>query len=359
MKKLNKYLLGNIIKFLLIAQLAGVSMFLVIEFFQHTDRFTSSLYSFAMVCLYIILLLPYYFNLILPLSFLVSMLIILILMIRGNEMIVARTSGISTLSLMKPFIAFSLLLVVFSFVLAEWVIPLSSNASNYIYQVKIRGEESHVFIKNDRIWFKRGNTICNIDYFDTKKDIIKGLTILNFNNDFMVEKRTDAQQGIWSDGSWHFINVSERTFLKNGQIKKKTYAQVKGLIDEPPAVFKVVERNPEEMGYKDLTRYIARLKGDGHDIRRYLVDLYDKIAFPFINLIMVFAAFSVGLRYAKTKHVSKGIFSGILVGAFYWLFRSVSLSLGYAEVFPPLFAAWFSNLLFVASGIIGIVTLRT
>ncbi len=349
----------NIIKYLLIAQLAGVSMFLVIEFFQHTDRFTVSLYSFVMVVLYVLLLIPYHFNLILPLSFLISMLIILILMIRGNEMIVARTSGISTLSLMKPFVAFSFVLVVFSFVLAEWVIPFSSNASNYIYQVKIRGEESHVFIKHDRIWFKRGNRICNIDYFDTKKDIIKGLTILSFDKDFTVTKRIDAQQGIWNDGSWYFVNVAERTFDKDGQIKKKTYAQVKGLIDEPPSIFKVVERNPEEMGYRDLSRYITKLKDGGHDTRRYLVDLYNKVAFPFINLIMVFAAFSVGLRYVKTKHVSKGIFSGILVGAFYWLFHSVSLSLGYSEIFPPLFAAWFSNLLFVASGVIGIVTLRT
>ena len=113
------------------------------------------------------------------------------------------------------------------------------------------------------------------------------------------------------------------------------------------------------MGYRELSRYIRRLQRDGHDIKRYLVDLYDKIAFPFINLIMVFAAFSVGLRYMKTKHISIGIFSGILLGACYWIFHSISLSLGYSEIFPPLFAAWFSNLLFISSGVIGIVTLRT
>ncbi|OPY00917.1 MAG: Lipopolysaccharide export system permease protein LptG [Syntrophorhabdus sp. PtaB.Bin047] len=359
MKKLNRYLLSSAIKYLLIAQMAGVSMFLVIEFFQHTDRFTESMHAFAMVVLYILLLLPYYFNLILPLAFLVSMLIVLILMIRGNEMIVARTSGISTLSLMKPFLGFSLVLILLSFLLAEWIVPLSANASNYIYQVKIRGEESHVFIKNDRIWFKRDNRICNIDYFDTKKDIIKGLTVLELGNNFAVTKRTDAQQGIWKDGTWHFTGVAVRTFDKNGHITKKEYARVSNIITEQPSIFKIVERNPEEMSYRELSRYISRLREDGHDVRRYLVDLYNKVAFPFINLIMVFAAFSVGLRYAKTKHVSKGIFSGILVGALYWFFHSVSLSLGYSEIFPPLFSAWFSNLLFIASGVIGIVTLRT
>lgn len=359
MKKLNRYILSSAVKYLLVCQLAGISLFLLIEFFQHTDRFTVSVHAFLMVVTYVLLLIPGYFNLILPLTFLISMLIVLILMIRGNEMIVARTSGISTLSLMKPFVGFSIVLVLVSFVLAEWVIPLSANASNYIYQVKIKGEESHVFIKNDRIWFKRDRLICNIDYYDTKKDIIKGLTILELNPDFSVLKRTDAAEGKWVDGSWRFSGISVRTFEKNGNITKKSYPVMSNLINEPPSVFKVAERNPEEMSYRELRRYISRLREDGHDVRRYLVDLYNKIAFPFINLIMVFAAFSVGLRYAKTKHVSKGIFGGILVGATYWLFHSISLSLGYSEIFPPLFSAWFSNLLFIASGVIGIVTLRT
>lgn len=359
MKKLNKYLIYSLIKYLLMAELVGVSMFITIEFFQHADRFTSSLESFAMVSLYILLLLPYYINLLLPLAFLISMLILLIMMIRGNEMVVIRTSGISTLSLMKPFLVLACGLIVVSFALAEWVIPLSSNASNYIYQVKVRGEESHVVIKNDKIWFKRDNTINNIDYFDTKKDIIKGLTVLTLADDFSIKKRVDAQRGVWNEGSWYFVNITERTFDKTGQTGKQTYSQMKDLITEQPATFKVVERNPEEMSYRELSRYISKLSDKGHDAKRYLVDLYNKIAFPFVNLIMVFAAFSVGLRYAKTKHISKGILSGIIVGALYWFFHFTCLSLGYAEIFPPLFAAWLSNVVFSAAGVVGIVTLRT
>ena len=121
----------------------------------------------------------------------------------------------------------------------------------------------------------------------------------------------------------------------------------------------MIEKNPEEMGYKELEGHIKKLKQDGHNIRRYLVDLYNKISSPFVNLIMVFAAFSVGLRYSKTKHISKGIFYGISLGIFLLVFHLVSLSFGYSEIFPPLFAAWFSNLLFFSMGIIGIVTLRT
>ena len=346
-------------KILAITEFGGMIMFVNIEFFEHMDTFTASLNNFLLSIGYLVLKVPFYFNLILPLAFLISMLILLMLMIRGNEMIVVRTSGISTISLMKPLAAFSVVLIILSFVLSEWVIPVSANAAEYLYRIKIKKDESYVFYKNDKIWFKRNNMINNIDFFDNKKDMIKGLTVIELSPDYTIRKRFDAKEGVWKDGSWVFYDVSERSFGENGIISKKTYKQLNNLIQEAPSVFKVVEKNPEEMGYGELSRYIKRLKLDGHDVRRYLVDLYNKISFPFINLIMVLAAFSVGLRYTKTKHISKGIFAGMSLGIFYWFLHSVSLSLGYSEIFPPLFAAWFSNLMFFSFGVIGIVTLRT
>ncbi len=171
--------------------------------------------------MYLLLMSPSYIHLILPFSFLISILILLILMVRGNEMIIARTSGISTISLMKPLLAFSMVLVVFSFVLAEWIIPFTSSASDYLYRVRMKGEEAQVFFKNNRIWFKRNNIICNIDFFDAKKDTIKGLTVLELSDTFSVNKRYDAKEGIFKDGSWYITDVTERTFDGNGYSGQK------------------------------------------------------------------------------------------------------------------------------------------
>ncbi len=359
MKKLNSYLISNVLKILLITELAGLVMFITIEFFEHMGIFTSSFKNFALSILYISLKIPYFFNLILPLTFLISILILLILMIRGNEMIIVRTSGISTISVMKPLLLLSAAFIMFSFILSEWIIPISLNKSEYIYRIKIKKEEPYVFFKNGRIWFKRDNIINNIDFIDVKKDIIKGLTVIELSDSYTIKKRTDAKEGIWENNSWLFTDVVERTFDDEEIKSVKKYTHLKGIIREPPSVFKVMEKAPEEMGYQELSNYIKKLRADGHDVRRYLVDLYDKIAFPFINLIMVFAAFSVGLRYTKTKHISIGVITGISLGALYFFSHSISLSFGYSEIFPPIFAAWFSNIIFLSAGIIGIVTLRT
>jgi len=359
LKRLNRYLITHVLRYLVITEIAGIVVFVTIEFFEHMDIFTASMGNFINSIVYLILRTPYYINLILPLAFLISMLIQLILMIRNNEIITLRTSGISTLSMMIPFAALSLALVLFSFGLSEWIKPFTSSASDYIYRVKIKKEEPYVFFKNDRIWFKRGNVINNIDSYDPKRDIINGLTVIELSDDYSIKKRLDAKKGIWDNGSWTFFNVIERSFDKDTIIEKKTFSEMKDIIKENPAIFKATERNPEDMGYGELSKYIKKMRRDGHDVRRYLVDLYNKVSFPFINLIMVFAAFSVGLRYAKTKHISKGIFTGISVGILYWFFHSISLSFGYSEIFPPIFAAWFANIFFFSLGIIGIVTLRT
>jgi len=143
----------------------------IVEFFDHVDLFTQTFRNLLYGLAYLALRLPYYFNLILPLSFLISILILIIVMIRANEMILIRTSGISTFAMMKPLLLFSLALVICSFTLSEWIIPASSSASEYIYRAKIKQEESFVYFKNDKIWFKRGNTICNIGFFDTKETL--------------------------------------------------------------------------------------------------------------------------------------------------------------------------------------------
>jgi len=359
MRRLNRYLINSIVKLLLVCELAGVIIFSTIDFFEHLDVFTQSFSKFLLGLAYLALQIPYYFNLILPLSLLISILVHLIIMIRGNEVIVVRTAGVSTFSLMKPLISFSLALVILSFSLSEWVIPLTSTLGERIYTVKIKQEQTYVEFKNDKIWLKREHTISSIDLFDFRTDEGRGLTVFELADDYSIRRRFDAKKGIWTGASWVFSDVVERRF-KNGTIESKmVHPTLPGLISEPPSVFKIADKSPEKMSYRELELDIDKLRRNGHDVKRYMVDLYDKISFPFINVIMVLAAFSVGLRYAKAKNVSKGVFFGICLGMAYWFIHSIALSFGYSERFPPLFAALFSNMLFFAFGVIGIMTVKT
>lgn len=359
MRRLNRYLVGNTLKLLVLSELVGVAIFIMIDFFEHLSDFTKTSENLILGLTYLALQVPGYFNLILPLAFLISMLILIIIMIRGNEIIVVRTAGVSTYSLMRPLVSLSLVLVLFSFSLSEWVVPLTSSFGEYIYRVKIKKEQAYVEFKNDKIWVKRGALICSIDFFDARRDEIRGLTVFEVSDRFVIQKRYDAKDGKWKDGKWELNDVTERTFRNDGIESRSFHKTLSGLVNEPPSVFKIVDKSPDEMSYRELQRYITKLRRNGHDVKKFTVDLNSKVAFPFVNVIMVLAAFSVGLRYSKAKNISKGIFSGILLGMLYWFSHSIALSFGYSEIFPPWFAAWFSNALFFSLGVIGIITVRT
>ncbi len=99
MRRLNKYLIATTIKLLLICELAGIIIFTMIDFFDHLDIFTKTFSKFALGMGYVALNIPNNFNLLLPLALLISILVLIVMMIRGNEVIIIRTAGISTFSL--------------------------------------------------------------------------------------------------------------------------------------------------------------------------------------------------------------------------------------------------------------------
>ena len=50
--------------------------------------------------------------------------------------------------------------------------------------------------KNDKIWFKRGNTIMQHRLLRIRKDEIRGLTVFELSDDYSIQKRYDARMGV-------------------------------------------------------------------------------------------------------------------------------------------------------------------
>lgn len=360
MRRLNRYILENTLKILFLCELFGIVIFLMVDFFEHIDLFARSLEALSLSVSYLLFRVPFYANLLLPLSFLTSMLILFVIMARNNEILSLRSLGISTLSIMKPLVFLSLFLTSLNFLISEYVSPHSLRVSEEILRIRIKKEEPYLSVKNDRIWLKKENLITRIEYFDPHTDSLAGVTLIELSKDYSrILRRIDAKEGAFTGGEWVFRDVSERRFDEEMRMVKSFYPTLSGLLSENPKVFKSVSKNPDQMSFNELSNYITRLRNQGHNVRRYIVDLQSKISFPFVNLIMVILATSIGLRYKSVSHVSRGIFLGLLLGFLYWVINSFSLSLGYSEIFPPLFSAWFANFVFFSGGMVGILSLRT
>ena len=51
-----------------------------------------------------------------------------------------------------------------------------------------------------------------------------------------------------------------------------------------------VQNAPDTMSFLELRAYVARLRDGGHRVTRYLVQLYSKLSFPLVHVIMALVA---------------------------------------------------------------------
>ena len=152
-----------------------------------------------------------------------------------------------------------------------------------------------------------------------------------------------------SENKWQAINGSIIKCTEEGYVSE--IFQIMDLdIPERPEAFVQEELKPEELSYWQLKGFIQRIRAEGYDPTKYLVDLHIKIAFPFIVVIMILIGLPLTLKIQKGG-AAVSVSAGIALAFLYLLVLGTCRALGFAGIFPPLLAAWLANGLFFFMGI--------
>ena len=112
-------------------------------------------------------------------------------------------------------------------------------------------------------------------------------------------------------------------------------------------------------GYKVmLDSELTRLYGVGTKItNKLLVDLYNKVSFPLISLVIVLA----GIPFAMTSRrggALLGVGISIAISLIYYGIIAISIALGKGGIIPPLVASWSANFIFASLGLYFVSRLR-
>ena len=95
---------------------------------------------------------------------------------------------------------------------------------------------------------------------------------------------------------------------------------------------------------------IEKLRGEGVSVTSYLVDLAAKLAFPFVNFIVVVIAIPFALIPARSGNLTMSFVAGVSIGFGYYIVHALSISLGKAELLPIVACAWTANVLLGSLG---------
>lgn len=344
---LQRYILRQYLSYLIVSLLALNALFLIFDFFDRIDNILPEKPSVLLVLQYFFLKIPLMTNLMLPLACLSATLLTIGLLSRNSEITAMRASGVKLNFLAKPIIVTGLAFSLFSMLLSETVVPYATRRVKEIYNIDIKQKDKQGSYSQKDIWWRSKNDFYSVSNFDSRTNTLYGLSRFKLSDEFSIYQRTNANRATYvsEDLGWTMFAVHDQNFTKRQLTSEDTRKQFPLPIKKTPSDFYDIDTEPTTMSFNQLRRFIKSQLRNGIDVRGYYTDLYDKLAFPFICVIISMLVFPFALNPARSGSMAISVLSSILIGFSYYAVHSLCISLGRAEFFAPFFAAMLPNLL--------------
>ena len=362
MKKLDLYIIRQFLSTLAMTLMGFVSVILVVDLIENLDRFIDNSIPAGITFTYYIYAIPWFINLGLPMSMLISTVFTVGVLAKRNELTAMKSNGISLYRIAIPITSIGFIVSLISFELDNrWV--TKGNKARYDIERQYMKRKARVRTQKEiRNIFLQKNEMNHISLakFRPESNAGNDITFITLDKG-TVTKRMDGKTVKWLDSLrvWNVQNYSIREFDENGSVKNTVISKKDTIIDLnfSPDDITQQSKKPDEMSYSDLTDRIQQLKENGVDSTKWEVDRYFKISFAFTNFIIVL--FGIPLVVVRPKGgLSFGAGMGIFVIFIYYVFIKLGMSIGYSGITSPVTAAWMGNILFFIGGILLLIFVR-
>ncbi len=343
---LTRYVSKELLKVLLLCMGAFVALYLLVDLFNRLDDILDHRVPVSLVFQYIVCSIPLIVYQLSPFAVLLSTFITIGIFVKYQEITALKAHGISLYRVMKVFLLIPACMFVFSLWMQEYLIPFTGKRAEEIKEVNIKDRKLSRFYRRHDFWYRSGDSIYNVDFYDPEQRTVERITILSLGPRFSLKKRIDAQSGVWAEDGWLLHNGLEREFDAQGTMRATPFSSRHITLSITPEDFDMARLEGEHMGISEIWRFIRKIKKAGYNAVPYEVDMHAKISYAFINIIMGILGIPFALRIGRSGSMAQGIALSIAIGFTYWLFNAFCLSLGKGGALPPLMSAWIANATF-------------
>jgi lipopolysaccharide export system permease protein len=341
MRLLDRYVLLEFVKLLLLSLCAFVVIFAIVDLFEKIQDFMDGHASFWVVARYYAYKVPWVTVQVLPVALLMATFLTLGQMSKFNELTAMVTAGLSTGRIIVPLFGIGLIAVGVSFALNEWIVPDATRRREEILETEVRHRLATAPTEYSNLSvLGRDGRIYTAKLYLVPEKRLHDVTVTEFTGDRLT-RRFDARLGRWDGRRWILEDGVERTFGEKGENARTFKSLALAGEPEPPASFEKQPQNPDEMAYSDLSAYVRRLEHGGLRVQKYQVQLHQKFAFPFINLIVVVMGAALAARL-RNPNAALGFGVSVSTAFFYLALMRAGQALGQSGTLSPVLAAWFA-----------------
>jgi lipopolysaccharide export LptBFGC system permease protein LptF len=205
-----------------------------------------------------------------------------------------------------------------------------------------------------------GGRIYHYDYFDAASSTLGRLSVFDIDaGRWSLTRRVFAEKASFEGDSLVFRDGWIRDYAAappgpsfvRAATGRLDAAGEEGAFLAPPI-------EPLQMTLGDLRRYTAEVRAMGFPAARLRAALAQKVALPFVSLIMALLAAPFGFWMGR-KGTLVGAGLSVVIAMAYWGAFAVFRSLGSAGALSPFLGAWGASILFGLAGVVGLLRLRT
>jgi lipopolysaccharide export system permease protein len=357
---MDRYLVQQYLVYLGIGTGVGAVLVVVVDLLQTLDRFLRSKPPFFTILEHFVYRLPGELYKGLPMVVLIATVFLFLSLTRQRELDALKAAGVSLYRTSLPILlvagAISILAVIFQ----EIALPDINAKADEVDRVKIRGQLPRHLQRQTQIWYRSSDTrFFRMALLDPVGKSMEGLTVLEISPDFRLLERLDARTAQWTPEGWRLADGVARRVGAQNRITSEPFAFRVVPMAEHIDDFIQVQNAPDTMSFLELRAYVAKLREGGHRVNRYLVQLYSKLSFPLVHVIMALVAIPFALVSPRSGGRAMGIGVAIVIAVGYWVVHSVAIAFGQADLLPAALAAWTANIVFAGIGTALFLSART
>ncbi|MCG6931619.1 MAG: LptF/LptG family permease [Desulfofustis sp.] len=232
MPLLTRYLLAQFVRHFLTLNVAFVSLYMLIDFFEKFDEFSEAGKPMLLIINFFMLNVPYVVDQLSPVLILLSGVITLGILNSNNELLALKAGGIPLRTIIKPILLGSTAATILFILAAQFLLPKTISTTNDIWFEQVRGKVPLGIFRNGRYYFKGKEGFYSFQWPDKQRQIFKDFSYSTWDENYNVKRLIDAKFADWVPPIW---------VLKTGQIIEQDESQ--SFVSKPFKIF--TQRLPE------------------------------------------------------------------------------------------------------------------
>ncbi len=356
---MDRYLVREFLMYMGLGLGVAATLFVVGDLIQDLDRYLRIKPPLVYIFEHFVFRLPAGLYQGLPIIVLIATIFLFLALSRQHELTALKAAGVSLYRVSLPILLLAFLVSVGSVAFQETLLPMLNSKGEEVDRIKIRGEMPRHLQRRSQIWYRSSESrFFRLELLDPAGKQMDGVTVFEIDRGFRLLDRLDAARAFWRPAGWEFERGTFREFGADGSAESVPFTLTALELPESINDFIQIQKPADTMSFRELRAYMQKLQESGHQVGKYLVQLYSKLSFPLVHVIMALVAIPFALQWPRGGRII-GIALAIGISMGYWVVNSLAISFAKADLLPPVLAAWTANVVFAGLGLSLFLRART